>query len=178
LQDTHVSDHIEATIERPAGLFGGRAKFTVGGLILLAAVGYLIVSNLGAQQYFTTVDDLLARRDELDGRRLRISGAVIGDTIEYDGHTLRFDIVHVPDTIAEVEQEGGLAQVLHDAVNNPDASRVTVVLIDEPMPDLLQHEAQAIVTGSLGEDGIFYADELMLKCPTRYEGVGVDQVGG
>jgi len=34
---------------------------------------------------------------------------------------------------------------------------------------LLQNEAQAIVTGKLGDDGIFYADELLLKCPTRYD---------
>jgi cytochrome c-type biogenesis protein CcmE len=34
---------------------------------------------------------------------------------------------------------------------------------------LLKNEAQAIVTGKLGEDGMFYADELQLKCPTRYD---------
>ncbi|NJL57955.1 cytochrome c maturation protein CcmE [bacterium] len=33
------------------------------------------------------------------------------------------------------------------------------------MPDLLQHEAQAILTGTLGDDGVFYATELLLKCP-------------
>jgi len=33
----------------------------------------------------------------------------------------------------------------------------------------LKDEAQAIVTGKIGEDGVFYADELLLKCPTRYE---------
>jgi cytochrome c-type biogenesis protein CcmE len=38
-----------------------------------------------------------------------------------------------------------------------------------PLPDLLRNEAQAIVTGKLGEDGIFHADELLLKCPTKYE---------
>ena len=40
------------------------------------------------------------------------------------------------------------------------------------MPDLLQHEAQAIMTGRLGDDGVFYADELLLKCPSRYEESG------
>jgi cytochrome c-type biogenesis protein CcmE len=36
-------------------------------------------------------------------------------------------------------------------------------------PDLLRNEAQAIMTGKMGEDGVFYAEELLLKCPTRYE---------
>jgi cytochrome c-type biogenesis protein CcmE len=154
------------------------AKFIVGGLILLAAVAYLIVSNLATQQqYFITVDELSARQDELAGRKIRVSGAVIGDTIEYDGETLSFTIAHVPDTAVEIEDEGGLAEVLHRAVGDPSASRVKVVLYNEPKPDLLQHEAQAIVTGTLGEDGIFYADELLLKCPTRYEEAVPAQVG-
>ncbi|HEC22654.1 MAG TPA: cytochrome c maturation protein CcmE [Chloroflexi bacterium] len=158
---------------RPAG----RAKFIIGGLILLAAVAYLIVSNLlSSQQYFITVDELVSRKDELVGRNIRISGAVIGDTIEYDGQTLSFTIAHVPVSAADIEDEGGLAEVLHQAVSDPNASRVTVVLYNEPMPDLLQNEAQAIVTGTLGEDGVFYADELLLKCPTRYEEAVPEQV--
>jgi cytochrome c-type biogenesis protein CcmE len=32
----------------------------------------------------------------------------------------------------------------------------------------LKNEAQAIVEGYLDEDGIFRANNLMLKCPTRY----------
>jgi cytochrome c-type biogenesis protein CcmE len=158
---------------RPAG----RAKFIVGGLILLAAVIYLIVANLlNSQEYFITVDDLTARQSELAGRNVRISGAVIGDTIEYDGQTLSFEIAHVPSSAADIEDEGGLAEVLHEAVTNPNASRVKVVLYDEPMPDLLQHEAQAIVTGTMGDDGVFYADELLLKCPTRYDEAVPEQV--
>jgi cytochrome c-type biogenesis protein CcmE len=38
-----------------------------------------------------------------------------------------------------------------------------------PRPDLLKHEAQAIMTGKLDENGVFHAEELLLKCPTRYE---------
>jgi len=43
---------------------------------------------------------------------------------------------------------------------------------------LLKDEAQAIMTGHLGEDGIFYADELLLKCPTKYEEAVPEQVEG
>jgi len=163
----------EQTLQGPAPAAprkGGNTKFLIGGFILLAAVAYLIISNLASgQEYFITVDDLLARRSELAGRSARVSGVVLGDTIEYDGQTLSFVIANVPDSISEVETEGGLADVLHEAANNPDAQRLTVVLYDEPKPDLLRHEAQAIVTGKLGDDGVFYADELLLKCPTRYE---------
>jgi cytochrome c-type biogenesis protein CcmE len=160
----------QASSEQPARPAGSRLKFIIGGVILLGAVAFLIVSNvLRHQEYFITVDELLARQDELVGRNTRVSGAVIGDTIEYDGQTLSFEIANIPDSAAELEAGGGLAQVLHDAVSDPNAARLQVVLYDQPMPDLLQNEAQAIVTGSLGEDGIFYANELLLKCPSRYE---------
>ena len=45
-----------------------------------------------------------------------------------------------------------------------------IVALNEPMPDLLQHEAQALVEGRI-ENGTFVAnpDGLLLKCPTRYE---------
>ena len=158
---------------------GGRAKFIIGGVIMLAAVVYLIASNLtNQQQYFMTVDELVSRQDQLVGKNIRISGAVIGDSIQYDGKTLSFTIVHIPDSAADIEDEGGLAEVLHEAVTNPNAQQVEVVLYDEPKPDLLQNEAQAIVTGTLGDDGVFYADELLLKCPTRYQEAVPEQVQG
>ena len=43
------------------------------------------------------------------------------------------------------------------------------------MTDLLKNEAQAIMTGELGDDGVFYAKELLLKCPTKYEEALPDQ---
>lgn len=171
----------EATMPTPQAppQSGGRAKFIIGGIIMLAAVVYLIASNLTNQaEYFMTIDELVSRQDDLVGKNVRVSGAVIGDTIEYDGQTLSFEIVHIPDSAADIEDEGGLAEVLHEAVTNPNAERVQVVLYDEPKPDLLQHEAQAIVTGTLGDDGVFYADELLLKCPTRYEEAVPEQVEG
>jgi cytochrome c-type biogenesis protein CcmE len=161
---------MEGTVTPRAGS-AGRAKFLVGGLLIIAAVIYLIVSSTQASaQYFLTVDEMVTRGDEVVGRDLRLSGAVIGDTIEYDPQTLtlKFVIAHVPGDNKEVEAEGGLAEALHAAVMDPARTRVEVEYIG-PKPDLLRHEAQAIMTGQVGEDGVFHADELLLKCPTRYE---------
>jgi cytochrome c-type biogenesis protein CcmE len=154
---------------RPAG--GSRVKFLIGGGLIVAAIVYLIASSTqAAAQYYLTIDELAARGDTVLGRDLKISGAVDGDTIEYDSDTLtlRFTIADVPADLAEIEAAGGLAEALHLAVSDPNARRLEVVYVG-PRPDLLRHEAQAIVTGRMGEDGVFYADELLLKCPTRYE---------
>jgi cytochrome c-type biogenesis protein CcmE len=155
----------------PDDRIGLRPKFIVGGLLIVAAVVYLIVSaTQAAAQYYLTIDEMLARGGSLQGRALKLSGAVEGDSIVYDAQslTLQFTIANVPADLAEIERAGGLARVLHVAVSDPSASRLQVVYVG-PKPDLLRHEAQAIVTGKLGEDGVFYADELLLKCPTRYE---------
>lgn len=154
-------------------------KFVIGGLLILGAVIFLIANaTTGSAQYFMTVDELMAKGPEVVDKNLRVSGAVIGDTIQYDPSTLTltFEVAHVPAEQAELEDEGGLAEALHEAVIDPSRARMTVVYVGVK-PDLLRHEAQAIVTGSLGADGNFHAEELLLKCPTRYEEAVPEQAG-
>jgi cytochrome c-type biogenesis protein CcmE len=154
-----------------------RTKFILGGVLILAAVIYLIVSSTQASaEYFMTVDEVKAEGASVVGKSLRLSGAVLGDTIQYDANTLTltFDVAHVSGDNAEIEAQGGLAQVLFQAVNDPSRQRITIVYVG-PKPDLLRGEAQAIMTGKLGADGIFYAEELLLKCPTKYEQAVPDQ---
>ncbi len=154
-------------------------KFVIGGLLILGAVVFLIANaTTGSAQYFMTVDELMAKGPEVVDKNLRVSGAVIGDTIQYDASTLTltFEVAHVPAEQAELEDEGGLAEALHEAVIDPSRARMTVVYVGVK-PDLLRHEAQAIVTGSLGADGNFHAEELLLKCPTRYEEAVPEQAG-
>jgi len=148
-----------------------RIKFIVGGLLILAAVVFLIISSTQANaQYFHTVDEIIAQGAEAVGKNMRVSGAVLGDTIQYDSKTLdlQFTIAHVPGDNKAIKEEGGLAAALHAAVTDPARAKLTVLYNGE-VPDLLKHEAQAIAIGHMGEDGIFYADELQLKCPTKYE---------
>jgi len=156
-----------------------RLKFIIGGLLILSAVVYLIISSTQANaQYFLTVDELLARGSEAVGKNMRISGAVVGDTIQFDSKTLdlKFTIAHIPADNNVIKDQGGLSAVLHAAVIDPTRARMPIVY-NGPMPDLLKDEAQAIIVGSLGEDGVFYATDLQLKCPTKYEEAAPQQSG-
>ena len=157
----------------------GRKKFVIGGALILAAVVYLIVSSTQANaEYFMTIDELKAQSQSVVGKNMRISGAVVGDTIQYDPHTLTlsFDVANVTADNNEVEAQGGLAAVLHAAVIDPNRSRIKIVYTG-PKPDLLKNEAQAIMTGQLGTDGVFHADELLLKCPSKYQEAVPQQTG-
>jgi cytochrome c-type biogenesis protein CcmE len=154
-------------------------KFVFGGILILGAVVFLIVSSTKAtQEYFLTVDELNAKGSSVVDKNVRVSGAVVGDTIQYDTNTLTlsFEVAHVPGDNKTLETEGGLAVALHEAVIDPSRSRMKVVYVG-PKPDLLRNEAQAIMTGHLGKDGIFYAEELLLKCPTKYEEAVPAQAG-
>lgn len=152
----------------------GRWKFLTAGIVVLAAVAFLIVNGtLTGARYFVTVDELLSNTDYA-GETVRISGAVLGDTIVYDTSdpnmpVIEFTISHIP------PEFDNLALALHESVNNPDLARLPIRVENEAMPDLLQHEAQAILTGYLGPDGVFHANELLLKCPSRFEEAGPDQ---
>ena len=145
-------------------------KFVVGGLLMSIAFILLITASLkGNTQYYLTVSELLAGKAGRE-TNLRISGVVLGDTIHYDpvSLTLSFTIANIPGDNQEIEKAGGLALVLHQAANNPNAAKLQVIYHGEK-PDLLKNEAQAIMTGSMGSDGIFIVQELLLKCPSRYE---------
>ncbi|MFT3892881.1 MAG: cytochrome c maturation protein CcmE [Anaerolineales bacterium] len=153
-------------------------KFMIGGILILGAVVFLIWSSTAAtSEYFLTIDELNAKGSSIVDKNVRVSGAVLGDTIQYDAQNLvlTFEVANVPGDNAEIEAQGGLAEVLHQAVIDPSRQRMKVVY-EGVMPDLLRNEAQAIMTGHFGADGIFYAEELLLKCPTKYEEAVPDQV--
>lgn len=155
-----------------------KGKFFIGSGLLLAAVIYLIVSSTQANaQFFMTVEELMAAPEKGQSRGVKVSGAVLGDSIQYDSQTLQltFTVVHIPGDNKDIEAQGGLAEVLRVAVTDPGRAHLNVSYTG-PKPDLLRAEAQAIMTGRLGEDGVFYAEELLLKCPTKYEEAVPDQV--
>lgn len=146
------------------GIKRDRLKFMIAGAVIVFAVVFLIISGTtNGAQYFLTVDAL---QDDLSyvGKPIRISGAVDGATIVYDAANLilDFEIANIP------SETNDLALTLHEAVNDPTATRIRVHVENQVKPDLLQHEAQAILTGTLGEDGVFYATEVLMKCPSRY----------
>jgi cytochrome c-type biogenesis protein CcmE len=148
----------------PSKSAGGRWKFLIGGGLILAAVVYLVISGtLTGAQYFMTINELMAN-PAYAGKTVRITGAVLGDSIQYDEKNLLITF-----TIANVPTQGdNLGQALHNAVTDPNATRLSIRVENTLKPELLKNEAQAILTGTLGTDGVFRATELNLKCPSKF----------
>src|SRR6266498_6065792 len=83
-------------------------KFVFGGILILGAVVFLIWSSTAAtQEYFLTINELNAKGSSIVDKNVRVSGAVVGDTIQYDTQTLTlsFEVAHVPGDNAALETE-------------------------------------------------------------------------
>jgi len=133
-----------------------RLKFVIGGLLMAAAVIFLVVNAIsGSTQLYVTVDEYYSQQAEIGERDLRISGWVIGDSILY---------TQIDDNNSRLEFD------ITDDLADSTRQKIRVVVLNEPIPDLLQHEAQALVEGHV-ENGEFLTNPkgLLLKCPTRYE---------
>jgi cytochrome c-type biogenesis protein CcmE len=123
-----------------------------------------------------TVEELKSSERGLQGENLRVSGAVLGDSIRFDTDTslLHFTIANIP-ADEDALQEEALSEILHQAVSDPNNPKLEVIYRGAK-PDMLRDEAQAIVTGQLDSDGVFVAEELLLKCPSKYEEALPEQV--
>ena len=146
-------------------------KIIFGGLLLASAVIYLIISATRSNiQYYLTVEELKADPAAYFGQDVRVSGVVMGDSIEYDSESLilRFTIANVPSEAEQIEALGGMAAILKKAEAHPELPRLEVIY-NGVKPDLLKNEAHAVISGRLDNDGTFTANELLLKCPSKYE---------
>ncbi len=136
-----------AALDQPhAG--GINKKFLIGGFIILAAVGLLVMNGLStASVYYLTVSEARTQLRAGGSDIVRINGVADLSTVKYDAQNLNlaFDVV-----------EGGnrLPVVFHGVV-----------------PDTFNQSESVVVEGTLNSKGVFEARTLLVKCPSRYEPV-------
>lgn len=130
-----------------------KIKFIIGGAVIVLAIAYLIVTGLqSSASYFLTVDELYAKGAAIENRTVRVSGKVDATTINFNNRDLilAFDVMS-------------------------DTGQRMAVVFNGPKPDQMREGAEAILEGKY--DGqTFSAQTLLLKCPSRYEEKGVEEV--
>lgn len=138
-----------------------KPKYLLGGALLFMAIAIVIIQGFASgDQYFLTVSQLRAKGSQLLNQSVRVSGTVIGDSIQFDAQALHLEF-NIVDSVDQINAQAPLR-----------------IVYEGPRPELLQEHAQAIIEGRLGSDGTFLADSLLLKCPTRYEEQFPNQVQG
>ncbi len=122
-------------------------KFIIGGVLLIGLVVVLIVqATVTTGAYYLTVSEIHQQASTLYGQRVRVSGQVVDGSEDWDPQSV----------------------VLRFAIQDEDGSQLPIVFYG-PRPDNFQRAASAIIEGELEPNGVFRADNLLLKCPSRYE---------
>lgn len=130
-----------------------KTKFIVGGVIIALAIAYLIYTGVqSSAAYFLTVDELYAKGSAMENRTVRVSGKVDATTINFDNR----DLLLTFDVTSETGQR-------------------MPVTFNGPKPDQMREGAEAILEGKYDGQG-FTAQTLLLKCPSRYEENGFEEV--
>ena len=79
--------------QQVTGRTQGRRRLIIVGLVVLAALGFLVVRGLGnATLYFRTADEAVAQRQQLGDRRFRIEGSVVAGSVQETANRVAFNI--------------------------------------------------------------------------------------
>ena len=133
-----------------SGKANTKIKFILGGLVIVGLIAYLIVSSISsAGAYYREVGEVVAQMDQLTGKNLRVNGNVVTESVQYDAANLELKF-----KIADPK----------------DATQQLAIQFHGVQPDQITRAgASAIVEGTLGPNGVVAANNLLLKCPSRYE---------
>lgn len=121
-----------------------RKKFFIGGLIILAVVGYLVYSgirDLGV--YYFTVSEL--KEKKLYNQGVRVGGKIAPGTVIYDAANLKLNF--------EITDGQEKIKVYYKGI----------------VPDAFKEDNEVLVEGKYLPDGNFTAVTLLAKCPSKYE---------
>ena len=125
-------------------LWGIQLRILLGFFVIAMAIGLLVAHGAKKSMvYYISVTELLAqdRDHELNG--LRVSGTVVPGTIERQDLLLRFQVT--------------------------DGNKAVPVEYRGVVPDTFGDKGEVVVEGSFHPGGVFEANFLMAKCPSKYE---------
>jgi cytochrome c-type biogenesis protein CcmE len=123
-----------------------RWSFVVAGVAIAGAVLYLVLANTGATaEYYMTITQLRAC-STCSVRTVRVAGVVVAGSIARDttNQMVQFKISDSKTTAMPVVYSG-------------------------VVPDIFQSGAQVVVEGKLASNGVFMAENLLTKCPSKFQ---------
>ena len=131
------------------------AGFAVIVISLLALVAY---SSEKMSLYYLTVPELEARETEFADTRFKLAGKVVpGSIIRRDGNrTVEFEI--------------------RDPSDENTAPNTRTIRYSGVLPDTFRDGADVVLEGAMGPNGIFTAETMLAKCPSKYESQSYDEI--
>ena len=113
--------------------------------LAVALVGYMFFDGFKSETYFYEVHEAVAQGEALVGQEVRIKGVVEPGTVE------------------------GKAGELGRAFRITEEGKSIAVYYDRALPDTFQEGLEVVAHGTVSQDYVLQADEVLVKCPSRYE---------
>ncbi len=120
-------------------------KVVLGLLLTAGAVLFIMFDSEDGAVFAYTVDKALENQSDLVGKQFRVRGKVQDGSIQAKPGTLdiRFQINH--------------------------EEKLMTIAYDKPLPDTFKPGIEVIAEGRLGKDGVLVAEQVIAKCPSKYE---------
>lgn len=137
-----------------SGIFGNRGRIILVAMVLLLALSYLAFTAFpGTLRYYMTVEELVDRQQEMDGKTVRVVGALLSDSFKREPGTTNASFI------------------LTDGNEILDATYTGV------LPDLFFNpHSEIILEGTFGLGGLFHGDAVIVKCPSKYQALESDNL--
>lgn len=121
-------------------------KFVLGGIVVAVVIGVLIATSFsGSTSEYLSVAEVKALGPD-QARDSRVAGEIVPNSVDWSTRDLHL-------TFAIEDGTGNLAISYHG-----------------PQPDMLVDAVEAVVVGKYDPDSqVFEAEELLMKCPSKYE---------
>ena len=145
------------------------AQIAVGAVLVALLLGWYGYTNLqgeGAFQYYQSLNEFLTESRNLEGRSLRVHGYVANDSIHQDlkAKKVRFVVQNDP-------PHAGIAA----------EQTLDVLFLGLETPDMFKDGAEVVIEGRIQNnqsETLFLADNLMAKCPSKFEAQAREAAGG
>lgn len=124
-------------------------KFLIGGVVVVVVIGVLMaVSFSGSTSDYLSIAEVKALGPD-QTRDSRVAGAIVADSVDWNTRELHLTF--------EIEDDTGQLEISYHG----------------PQPDMLVDAVEAVVIGKYDpENDLFEAEELLMKCPSKYEEEG------
>ena len=135
-----------------------KVKFISGFAVIVASLILLVVtSSQKMAMYYLTVSELETREAELVNKRIKLAGKVTPGTIRKG-----------PDRNVEFQ--------IWEPLDGAAFSARRTVVYSGIVPDTFRDDADVVLEGEVGANGLFRARTLLAKCPSKYEGQSYEDI--
>jgi cytochrome c-type biogenesis protein CcmE len=121
-------------------------KFVLGGMVVAVVIGVLIATSFsGSTSEYLSVAEVKALGPD-QTRNSRVAGEIVPNSVTWSTRDLHLTF--------EIEDESGNLAISYYG----------------PQPDMLVDAVEAVVVGKYNPEGeVFEAEDLLMKCPSKYE---------